>query len=724
MEKQAAPHIADDEQLKKLRTALAISQGTKLLYVLKQEAESTVSHNQIKRVSYLTSLFSKIHREIFHHWQQQATTTHRPGTMNDANKRQAFRKTIGQLVLDNDEHQETAIFDNNGFVIQSENIAERLADFYLKMRAIRPFDYGNRLTLDFFMTVLGRLPAFKAVYEQSIDFRRLKQRDSIVMHDSKGSLYEVITAFEHALDPTRNRNLANQANGYGIWPENKKFISGISFLSHTMDDKVPCLVTINGGLVPIETIEENLFLVGNHLADYPLCKPENIIGYLPNTESLRSPDKTDIDGIAIGENGVAPLFCLDVNILTGLSSASHAELDELLKQCAGNKTSVFKLANNERLKKRLLANAKGERRLRRTVEIAYERLSKMVNKLEAAKEGIFAGKTPVENPQLFMSMGGAGSGKTAVEEIAHAQCGDNFVIASLDEFRKQSDLYIVLTAANHHSDDYVYVEPFANYLRDLVAKHARELGFNLLYDGTGIPFRPRYSEIVNQFKASGFDTQVVAVDAFIVKPQGREEELQRSGVVCSVKSRYEETGRALPWVVTVYKHLRAPRSFLHAIEEPCLDKISLFANDGEKDQHYLVAENFNFSEGDVEELQQQQKQGTLIAYLTSQIKTREGSVLKNLAQGNEEEIDKLMARNPAFEEANVAYQIYSNENGARVLLIYNTRRMVDFVEKRQLNPNASGEAGLLHKIDVLAFHIDPENKEPWLIRLQDSVVRK
>jgi hypothetical protein len=46
--------------------------------------------------------------------------------------------------------------------------------------------------------------------------------------------------------------------------------------------------------------------------------------------------------------------------------------------------------------------------------------------------------------------------------------------------------------------------------------------------------------------------------------------------------------------------------------------------------------------------------------------------------------------------------------------------MVDFLQKGQLNPNASGEEGLLHKHASLAFHIDPRTQEPWTIRLQDS----
>ena len=719
MENQAALLMTDDKQLKKLRTALAISEGTKLLYVLQQKAEATVSHNQLKRVSYLTGLFSKIHRDIFHHWQHQSTASHRPGTIENAEKRQELRESISKLVLDGEDNQETAIFDHNGFVIEREDIAERLAEFYGHLRAIRAFNYGNRLTVDFFMTTLGRLPAFKAVYEQGIDFRRLTQRDAGALHNSEATISEIILAFEHALDPNRNKSLPNKENGYGKWPENKISFSGMFFLSHTTEEGEECLVAINGGLVPISTIEDDLFTAGNHLADYPLSKLENITGYLDGTESVRCADKTEIDGILIREKGTAPLFCLDVNILTGLSSVSHDELVELLRECAGSHVSLFQLANNQELKKKLLDGSKDEPRLQRTVEIAFERLSKMVDKLELAKDKIFEEKTPVSKPELFMSMGGAGSGKTAVEEIAQAKCGDNFVIASLDEFRKQSDLYLVLTAANHHSDDYVYVEPFANYLRDLVSEHALKNKYNLLYDGTGIPFKPRYSKIVEKFKNEGFHNQVVAVDAFIVKPKGREEELQRMKVACSVKNRFDQTGRALPWVITVYKHLRAPRSFLHAIENLSLDKISLFANDGEKDQHYLVAENFSFSSDEVQELEEQQRKGTLIRYFTNYIKTHKESVLKNLSAGNDAKIEQWMAKNPLFEESNVAYQVYTNEKGARVLLIYNTRRMVDFVEKRQLNPNASGEEGLLHKIDTLAFHVDPKNKQPHRIRLQD-----
>ena len=558
---------SDFEYLTKLRTALAISQGIKLISTLRTEFEGTVSHDQTKRVTYLTELFLRIHRELFHDWKKQATVNHRPGSMPLADKRKEFRLTIERLVLDSDHNKDTAIFDNNGFVINTHNIAERLADFYHKMRYVRPFYYGNRITLDFFMMALSKLPAFKNVYEQGIDFRRLDTVDTDALHNLDSRHQSITKAFEHALDPLKSKNLQNHANEYGTWPENKVFIMGVPFLSYTSEQGILCLVLIDGSLVPLDAIKDRIFVSGKQFADNPVNASKHIIAYLPGTESFRSREITEIDGIPIDPDETAPLFCLDVNMLTGLRSPSHTELLELIQQCEGNdKYIIFALANNEALKNKLLQAAKGEERLIRSVEIAYNRLGKISKKLDDAKEAIFRDKKPVSHPRLFMSMGGAGSGKTAVEEIAQAHCGDNFVIASLDEFRKISDLYTVLTAANHHSDDYVYVEPFANRLRQIVADHARTNRINILYDGTAIPYQPRYFNITEQFKASGFQTQVTAVDAFIVKPEGREDELVRSAVISSVKTRYQLTGRALPWVVTVDKHIRAPQEFLVALQ--------------------------------------------------------------------------------------------------------------------------------------------------------------
>jgi hypothetical protein len=95
--------------------------------------------------------------------------------------------------------------------------------------------------------------------------------------------------------------------------------------------------------------------------------------------------------------------------------------------------------------------------------------------------------------------------------------------------------------------------------------------------------------------------------------------------------------------------------------------------------------------------------------------------LKNLAGNCETQLTALIARNPDLSEDNVGYLIYKGSEDNRVLLIYHLRRLIDFVEKRQLNPNASGEEGLLHKPVALAFHVDPNAKDAWVTRLQGTL---
>lgn len=718
MDTRFSNYIVGGDQLKRLRNALAVIHCRHLLSTFQKEAEATISHDQAKRVTYLTELFSRIHREIFEEWKEQAITPDRPGSMPRAAERKRFRETIESLVLNDEENASTALFDSNGFVIRTANIAERLARFYHAMRAIKPFPYGNKLTLDFFMIALSNLPAFASVYEEGVDFRRLDPEDARALHDADTSLERVCEALRHAMDPLRTRSLPNLPDGYGKWPEQKTFVFGMPFLRHRTADGIDCLVTVTGGLVPLQSLHEEQIPLGVHFADYPLSLTREIIGYLPGTETLRS--RTEIDGIAIGPQGEAPLFCLDLNILTGLRSPSHTEFVELLHEVNGERTPLFDLANNLELKEQLMQAAADDGRLARGVEIAYQRLSSIASKLDRIKAGIFAGKVPDAEPRLFLCMGGAGAGKTAVEEIARAACGENFVTASLDEFRKQSDLYLVLTAANHHSDDYIFVEPFANTLRDWVAAEARSRGINLLYDGTSIPFVPRYSTIVERFKAAGFRTLIAGIDAFIVKPRGREEELPRVAAILSVKDRFDRTGRALPWVVAVDKHIRAPGAFLQALERPDLDKLSLFANDGRIDRHYLVAETFEFSIEALHDLHEAQREGRLADRLLESIRSLHGSTLRRLAEGDPVRLEELIERIPGWSEANVGYLVSGFPGGYRVLLIYSLRRMVDFLEKGQLNPNASGEEGLLHKHASLAFHIDPGSPEPWTIRLQDS----
>ncbi len=119
-------------------------------------------------------------------------------------------------------------------------------------------------------------------------------------------------------------------------------------------------------------------------------------------------------------------------------------------------------------------------------------------------------------------------------------------------------------------------------------------------------------------------------------------------------------------------------------------------------------------------MQRNQLSNSLREHFRGIISRHPQSILKKLADHDAGHIEQWLNRNPAFKESNVGFQIYPTQNHYRGLLIYNVRRMADFIEKRQLNPNASGEQGLLHKSENLAFHVDPHAKEAWITRLQDA----
>ena len=133
---------------------------------------------------------------------------------------------------------------------------------------------------------------------------------------------------------------------------------------------------------------------------------------------------------------------------------------------------------------------------------------------------------------------------------------------------------------------------------------------------------------------------------------------------------------------------------------------------------HIVAESYALTDTEVKELQKHQLLGSLTDHLKAYIREHVDSHLKSIAIDRHTDLDVLIAQIPHFNETNVGYQIYQRKNYNRVLLIYCAKRMVDFMEKRQLNPNASGEVGLLHKPEALAFYVDPFAKDPWLTKLQ------
>jgi len=730
--------LTKEDQLLKLRNAQAIIAGMKKLEEVTNEQDKLAVLKKLNhaRADGLRTLYTDIHHDIFKNWDDQAViNSDKQGEeVDDANKKLILRENINSLIW-SEENKDTAIYDNNGFVIgnfkkHSEvDIAERLAKFYAKMRQNDVFHYGNRMTLDLFMSAIGNSKDFVANYPAGIDFRRLDQEDAQALHADNSNIEAITKAFKNALDPLRSKILGNEPNGFPAIDSKRETVGGFDFLSYQHEIHGKCLVTANGGLVKLADIKNDLereIATGKHIAklDYSFLankffRKSRIIDYLPNTENLRN--KEDIDGIKI-KDGVAPFICLNANTLTGLTPNDHKEFTDLLEE--NGIKHIIDLAGKESLKGKLFEAAEDNQRLKTSIEIAYDQIGKVKEKFNASSEKIFAGKTPVKygvTPEFVMSMGGSGAGKTTVEDIIKAKCGDNFVTASLDDFRKYSDLYKVHLAAGHHGDDYELIEPFANGLREFAKEEAREKRYNVLYDGSAAPYSPRYAKITKDFADKDYNTQVVAVDGFLAKPENRPE-LTRGTIIEGVKKRLESDGRILPWAVTTEKHILVPDAFLKALSHQGTGKISLFANDGELGSGYLVAESFSAKAKDVPIyiLQRYQEHGKLAKYFSDLVRSDKNSVLHCLADGNPEKIDELMAKNKNFNEENVAYQVYEAGGEKRVLAIYNTHRLIDFYQKAQLNQSASSPEGFLHKKDGLEFIVDPNSEKPWQTKLQDE----
>lgn len=743
----------------RLINTIAAIRGMELMDKIVTEAKNTVEHDESKRVTYFTELFFRIHRDLFRGAEHQAGPQdnegmrfHRPGELPTPHIQQAFRKAMREFVSRNGNenghengngngaHITDRLFDANGMVnrLPLQKAAAELATLYTKIRNLDDgkgvFKYGNMLTLNFFMAALGKLPAFQEVYPAGIDFRRLDTADLAAFNNPRADEAALQTAFEHALDFTKTHGLDNsphKENRLQPWPKSMTHVAEVPFLSYEHTDtegkKVKCLVTVNGGLIPLEKIEKEL---ENHIysnkmtAEFRHISTRDIIGHLPGTEALREPGKNIIDGIEITRDA-APLVCLDANILTGLRPLRHTDVLNLIQQYneqEGKKHTLFHLnrssTNDHKAKgfeDALVKLAGEDERLASAVRIAAKHINNVTKQIDREKDRFLGDVKPVpsgQKPQLFISMGGGGSGKTAVEEIAQAHCGGNYVVASLDKFRDSSDIYKLLRAAGHHGDDYSVVEPFASKMRDWVADAARERNMNLLYDGTGAVFETRYSTIAKAFNEKGYETRVCGVDTHLPTAMDR------------VEGRFKSDERALPWLVVGGKHTRTPKSQMQAEASPFVGHLCFFSNDGAKGTHHLILETFTITPQELEQIKNLKRNGGLAEHFKTMMKTRPDSTLRALSTKDGKldaaALEAHINRIPHFTDANTAYTLHRIGHSYRLTAIYDESRYISLLEKAMLNPHAADKEGIFHKPAELAFHISEPGKadeqKPWVMR--------
>ena len=330
------------------------------------------------------------------------------------------------------------LYDEEGFPTKPtrEKLASYLADAFTQISQNDPFEYGNDLALRVFFSLIGKTEAVTDDKGSSldVDFTRLSADDFKQLKRMRKTDHERIDAiFERLLDSGYDPP-ATPISFTDRWtrlPKSEAEFVEKRFLCHTHANSL-CLVTVNGGLVPLDAIEGDLrqhLNRGRHPTDFSVSR-QKIFHYL-----IKDGRETEysIDGIPISDEAV-PLFPLDVDIVTGLVITT--QLPSVLAYCKKHNTHPLVLP--EYIKAHSLPV-----NLKSRLERAAKRIEQTREVVWGAIDGAFDGKTPVvgyetsddsddasrakriAEPQVIMTMGGTASGKSNLETRTKEITNDN-----------------------------------------------------------------------------------------------------------------------------------------------------------------------------------------------------------------------------------------------------------------------------------------------------------
>lgn len=599
------------------------------------------------------------------------------------------------------------LYDEGGFAKRPsrKQLATYLADAYTALSTVHPFEYGEDLALRTFFALIGKTKALTDDQGQKldIDFTRLNPDDLNTLTLPPEKNREAIDrVFEKLLDASHNPPSKPLAHGdrWDSLPKSEAEIVRKHFLSHTLGH-TKCLVTINGGAVPLDAVEGDIIQHinrGGHPADFTVPR-EKIIDYLIKDGRERA---DAIDGIPITDDAV-PLFALNVDLLTGLDVTT--QLPSVKDYCIAHNTHILRLP--EYVKTHDLPP-----NLKNRLERAADRVEKTREIVWKSVDKVFEGKSPVvggTNPKIFMTMGGTGSGKSNLAEIAGKHTDGNFVEASLDAARTNFSAYDLYAAVGndlpdkaqsngkpvrtgHHFGDYIALETGAGFIREGVVERAKgyqgnyahlpllqqdkQQRYNLLYDGSGVPYKGKYEKLIKKLDDESFETYVLVADAPIETAYAR-----------AAKRLKGADGRAVPPKVIVEKHRGLPRAMRDAARDEHAHHFEIIDTTRDtKGEHYTLAHRVTLSLDEVKALEAARKE-------TTQGNPR--ALFNTLSVAN------LLPENfqyaPEGWEDRVEFVVVSHDHHARtsqVLIITDSERMAAVSKKGALNPNASGQKDL------------------------------
>ncbi|MDG1287087.1 MAG: zeta toxin family protein [Rickettsiales bacterium] len=702
------------ERSNKLRMALAINRGIEFLRSFKSKSNVT----QTQWGSYLDDLFRQVYLELF------IDTTPISPQQKLQGLLETSQRAMELSVIFHDFARK--FYDHNGFFSTTDRKrnAELMAELYVTLERFYPFADATSLVLRVFFTALGRMRGFQEKLG-GIDFRRLSTRQAIIVADEHKTPEQMREVLLTTMEKGRIQEYRENTPPHFYWEDRsvtlygKRFIQadrnevGIELTTPVPDDEA-LIVLVNGALI---THNQCVAHVREHMESGELLgtlriPPEHWVGRLTDlgADIFGRPifDKTDVDCIDVTE-GSLPI-CMNLHPLTLLSHSQHSRLEHYL---ASEFNSTILELRSSSFAEEVTVSLRGFERGEKIVALAAQQIQLVVESLRAGIEheiSKYPNAKAVETPHLVMTMGGSGSGKGSNHYFnehykdENGKIRDDYIYASLDEGRPYSDIYHVLIAAGHHADDYEAVHLWADTRRNWLCEMARDGNYNVVFDGSGVDYKGRYDKIVEAFSNAGYRTEVVAADCLLLTPDSRRDKypvpaldriMYRAGYNpdgAPLPPKEDGHYRTLPWRIAINKHIGFPASLLAAWTDKHLGKVILVDNAGVEGEDRVIAESFILDDRELFALEAAEQSDGLVPYLMREKLMPYGVLSQEVA-----------AENTGYLAARVG-------GVNHVFVMVDTERMVDVMEKAQMNLNAHGPSNLTLVKFLASFVIDRIDK--------------
>ena len=643
-----------------------------------QQEPDTTSQNGQNLYSLIASLHSVLFQDTYRHQNEHLMNdADKPGIVTPGFKNPQLRKELNNLANE--------CFESDGIIKSGIDLPHLFAKFYIKLNDLAAFKYGNQETALLFLTAFTEMANDRFL---TLDLRRLNaEKEKKLFPESIAQMGEnaqtqLEKIFAKALNPRIKRN---KPAGNDKWKKNGDHVIELGGRRFLTVEEGKYLVTINGGLVPLKvpmseysgkTLQKRIdeLMDSGEPLDNLRINPTQISHYVNGY----SAETQHVDGLSI-ERG-APLICMDVNPLTGLTDKYNDRLKTLLQREGMKLFDLTKPENVAKLKTTLADQSE----FSQIIDIAAEHLKAADAIIENAANKALTNKTVAQPNQntVVISMGGGGSGKTFVsqKEIQSKIGEDSYVTASLDAARDEFAIYKLLTKLGHHADDYMAVAAAAGEIRDRIASKAIAKGCHLLYDGSGLPWE-RYAPLAEKWAKVAGKVNVAAAECELYIQEDRKKEFDGT-VFDRIASRQDTEGRGLIVRVTKSRHTAAPSSYLAAFSNPSIAEFSISDRSGKLGEDYILARKHVITREQLSEINMARTGNNLT------------ETMKKHGLINEAELGKN------FNEQNLDFLVNKGKNGIyTILVITNVPRFIDVVRKGTLNKNATGQDSLPHLPD-------------------------